>query len=214
MAAYICVIAGLLLFQTDRRLPKFESVESVTLKMRQQLNTVKSMSVRYSVTVLFGVLNQERKNEGRIYLRRNTEQLRIEETDQTIIADGETIWTYLPSNRQVIVSSTDNSEIGTSPDKILFNYVNQYQHVLEGREEIGDTTFYVLKLTAQQDSEGIPELRIWVEDTTWLTKKVVYMDDMGSVTTLKFSDFQLNTKIQPELFKLTVPSDVEWVDLR
>ena len=85
---------------------------------------------------------------------------------------------------------------------------------MEGREEIGDTTFYVLKLTAQQDSEGIPELRIWVEDTTWLTKKVVYMDDMGSVTTLKFSDFQLNTKIQPELFKLTVPSDVEWVDLR
>jgi outer membrane lipoprotein-sorting protein len=172
------------------------------------------MAARYSVTTYAAVLDQRNETAGRLFLQRDKNRLRLEEDGQTIVSDGESLWTYVHGNRQVIVSPAQDDAAGTRPDEFIFNYSNRYRYDLEGREPVDGTPCYVLGLTAVAPTDGIPALRIWVDEGTWLTKKVVYSDDMGSETTLRFMDFKLNTKLPPGLFTMTTPEDVEWVDLR
>ena len=216
MATYLWVglMTGLLAFQGYGTSRELHTADEVTGMMRQRLDGVRSLAARYSVTTYAAVLDQRSETEGRLFLQRDEDLLRLEEVAQTIISDGESVWTYVPDNRQVIVSPAQESEAGTRPDEFLFDYTNRYRYDLEGRQQIDDSSYYILKLTAVAPTEGIPELRIWVDDSTWLTTKVAYTDDMGSLTTLRFTDFKLNSLIPPGLFKMTTPADVEWVDLR
>ena len=228
MAAHLwsCLLTGLMAFQGYGAPGELDSAEAITGKMRQRLDGVRSLSARYSVTTYAAVLDRRSETGGRLFLLRDENRLRLEEADQTIVSDGESLWTYVHANRQVIVSPAQEGAAGARsdrpgrpgrpgrPDDFIFNYSNQYRYDLEGREPVDGTPCYVLGLTAVAPADGIPALRIWVDEGTWLTKKVVYTDDMGSETTLRFMDFRLNTKLPPGLFKMTTPEDVEWVDLR
>ncbi len=220
MHLWFCLLTGLVAFQGYEPPGELHSAEAVTGKMRQRLDGVRSLSARYSVATYAAVLDRRNETGGRLFLQRDKNRLRLEEAGQTIVSDGESLWTYVHVNRQVIVSPVQEGGTETRPgrpgrpDDFIFNYSNRYRYDLEGREPVDGTPCYVLGLTAVAPADGIPALRIWVDEGTWLTKQVVYTDDMGSETTLRFMDFQLNTKLPPGLFKMTTPEDVEWVDLR
>lgn len=211
---WFCLLTGLMVFQGYGSPGELHSAEAVTGKMRQRLDGVRSLAARYSVTTYAAVLDRRSETGGRLFLQRDKNRLRLEEAGQTIVSDGESLWTYVHGNRQVIVSPAQEGTAGTRPDELIFNYSNRYRYDLEGREPVDGTPCYVLRLTATAPDSGMPELRIWVDEGTWLTKKVVYTDDMGSETTLRFMDFRLNAKLAPGLFRMTTPEDVEWVDLR
>lgn len=202
------------------------TAETVTGKMRQRLDAVQSLAARYTVSTYAAVLESRSETEGNLYLQRDRNRLRLEEAGQTIVSDGETLWTYVPGNRQVIVSPAGEEESGSGPgrtgrpgrpgrpDDFIFNYSNRYLYALEGREPVDGMPCSRLKLTAVEPADGLPDLRIWVDEENWLTRKVTYTDDMGSETTLRFMDYRLNEKLAPGLFEMTAPEGVEWVDLR
>ncbi|MCY3713109.1 MAG: outer membrane lipoprotein carrier protein LolA [Gemmatimonadetes bacterium] len=202
------------------------TAETVTGKMRRRLDGVQSLAARYTVTTYAAVLESRSETEGQLYLQRDRNRLRLEEASQIIVSDGETLWTYVPGNRQVIVSPAgeEGAESGPGrtdrpgrpgrPDDFIFNYSNRYLYELEGREPVDDMPCSRLRLTAVEPADGLPELRIWVDEEDWLTRKVMYTDDMGSETTLRFMDYRLNEKLAPGLFEMTAPDGVEWVDLR
>ena len=199
---------------------ELHTAETVTEMMRQRLDGVRSLAARYIVTTYAAVLESRSETEGDLYLQRDRNRLRLEEAGQTIVSDGETLWTYVPGNRQVIVSPAgeEGSESGPGrtgrPDDFIFNYSNRYLYALEGREPVDDMPCSRLRLTAVEPADGLPDLRIWVDEEEWLTRKVTYTDDMGSETTLRFMDYRLNEKLAPGLFEMTAPAGVEWVDLR
>jgi len=205
----------------DFRAPEdLHTAETVTGKMRQRLDGVQSLAARYTVTTYAAVLESRSETEGNLYLQRDRNRLRLEEAGQIIVSDGETLWTYVPGNRQIIVSpgGEEGSESGPGrtgrPDDFIFNYSNHYLYALEGREPVDGMTCSLLRLTAVEPADGIPDLRIWVDEENWLTRKVTYTDDMGSETILRFMDYRLNEKLAPGLFEMTAPEGVEWVDLR
>ncbi len=225
MAAHFwfCLATGLMALQgtgptdqPDQPGPRaaLQSAEAVTEKMRQRLEGVRSLSARYAVTTYAPVLDQRSETSGRLFLQRDENRLRLEEAHQTIVSDGESLWTHVHENRQVIVSPAQEAAAGTRPDEFIFNYTNRYRYDLEGTEPVDGTPCYVLALTAVGPFDGIPALRIWVEEGTWLTTRVRYQDDMGYETTLRFMDFRLNEQLPADLFTMTTPDHVEWVDLR
>lgn len=202
------------------------SAETVTGKMRQRLDDVRSLAARYTVTTYAAVLESRSETEGNLYLQRDRNRLRLEEAGQIIVSDGETLWTYVPGNRQVIVSPAGEEGLESGPgrtgrpgrpgrpDDFIFNYSNRYLYELEGREPVDDMPCSRLRLTAVEPADDLPDLRIWVDEEDWLTRKVTYTDDMGSETILRFMDYRLNEKLAPGLFEMTAPEGVEWVDLR
>lgn len=186
----------------------------ITRRMNQQIGTVTSFSAEYSISMRLTVLDKTRETTGHLNLIRKQNKLRLEQADQTIVSDGTSVWTYAPSNKQIIVTSVNQTTWRLRPDDFLFRYTEQYTATLMGEETIDGALYYVLKLTAKEPSTEPSDVKIWVDSKQWLTRKVVLTDDSGSETTIRFTGIRINPVLPAHLFKITVPPGVEVVDLR
>jgi outer membrane lipoprotein-sorting protein len=182
--------------------------------MQQRIDKVEGLSAEFSISTYMAALNQHRESSGRLYILRKKSKLRLEQADQTIVSDGKSVWTYIPVNQQIIVMPAEASKAGIRPDEFLFFYTNQYTHTLIGDEMIDGVVHYKLHLKANTVLADFPELRIWVDSREWLTRRVLYADDMGSETVVQFTHIRLNPDMPSGTFTMSAPEGVEVVDLR
>jgi outer membrane lipoprotein carrier protein len=214
MSAWAVVLISLMALDWSERPDRALSAKSITEKMQQRVDTVEGLSAEFTISTYMSALDKHRESSGRLYILRKKDKLRLEQADQTIVSDGKSVWTYIPVNQQVIVTLAEESSAGMRPDEFLFFYTNQYTHTLIGNETIDGVVHYMLQLKANTVLADFPELHIWVDSKEWLTRKVKYVDDMGSETIVQFSQIKVNPSIPSKTFTMPTPDGVEVVDLR
>ncbi|MDP6054818.1 MAG: outer membrane lipoprotein carrier protein LolA [Candidatus Latescibacteria bacterium] len=214
MFAWAVMLIGLVAIEGTEAPAKKITAEAITKKMQQRIDKVGGLSAEFSISTYMAALDQNRESSGRLYILRKKSKLRLERADQTIVSDGKSVWTYIPANQQIIVMPAEDSKAGIRPDEFLFFYTNQYTHTLIGDEMIDGVVHYELHLKANTVLADFPELRIWVDSGEWLTRRVLYADDMGSETVVQFTHIRLNPDLPSGTFTLSAPEGVEVVDLR
>ena len=214
MSAWAVMLIGLVAIKGTEAPAKKITAEAITKKMQQRIDKVGGLSAEFSISTYMAALDQNRESSGRLYILRKKSKLRLERADQTIVSDGKSVWTYIPANQQIIVMPAEDSKAGIRPDEFLFFYTNQYTHTLIGDEMIDGVVHYKLHLKANTVLADFPELRIWVDSREWLTRRVLYADDMGSETVVQFTHIRLNPDMPSGTFTLSAPVGVEVVDLR
>ena len=214
MSAWAVMLIGLVAIKGTEAPAKKITAEAITKKMQQRIDKVGGLSAEFSISTYMAALDQNRESSGRLYILRKKSKLRLERADQTIVSDGKSVWTYIPANQQIIVMPAEDSKAGIRPDEFLFFYTNQYTHTLIGDEMIDGVVHYKLHLKANTVLADFPELRIWVDSGEWLTRRVLYADDMGSETVVQFTHIRLNPDMPSGTFTLSAPVGVEVVDLR
>ncbi len=214
MSAWAVMLIGLVAIEGTEAPAKKITAEAITKKMQQRIDKVGGLSAEFSISTYMAALDQNRESSGRLYILRKKSKLRLERADQTIVSDGKSVWTYIPVNQQIIVMPAEASKAGIRPDEFLFFYTNQYTHTLIGDEMIDGVVHYKLHLKANTVLADFPELRIWVDSGEWLTRRVLYADDMGSETVVQFTHIRLNPDLPSGTFTLSAPEGVEVVDLR
>ena len=214
MSAWAVMLIGLVAIEGTEAPAKKITAEAITKKMQQRIDKVGGLSAEFSISTYMAALDQNRESSGRLYILRKKSKLRLEQADQTIVSDGKSVWTYIPVNQQIIVMPAEASKAGIRPDEFLFFYTNQYTHTLIGDEMIDGVVHYKLHLKANTVLADFPELRIWVDSREWLTRRVLYADDMGSETVVQFTHIRLNPDMPSGTFTMSAPEGVEVVDLR
>ncbi len=214
MSAWAVMLIGLMAIEGTEAPAKKITAEAITKKMQQRIDKVEGLSAEFSISTYMAALDQNRESSGRLYILRKKSKLRLEQADQTIVSDGKSVWTYIPVNQQIIVMPAEDSKAGIRPDEFLFFYTNQYTHTLIGDEMIDGVVHYKLHLKANTVLADFPELRIWVDSGEWLTRRVLYADDMGSETVVQFTHIRLNPDMPSGTFTMSPPEGVEVVDLR
>ena len=214
MSAWAVMLIGLMAIEGTEAPAKKITAEAITKKMQQRIDKVEGLSAEFSISTYMAALDQHRESSGRLYILRKKSKLRLEQADQTIVSDGKSVWTYIPVNQQIIVMPAEDSKAGIRPDEFLFFYTNQYTHTLIGDEMIDGVVHYELHLKANTVLADFPELRIWVDSGEWLTRRVLYADDMGSETVVQFTHIRLNPDMPSGTFTMSAPEGVEVVDLR
>jgi outer membrane lipoprotein carrier protein len=214
MSAWAVMLIGLMAIEGMEAPAKKITAEAITKKMQQRIDKVEGLSAEFSISTYMAALNQHRESSGQLYILRKKSKLRLEQADQTIVSDGKSVWTYIPVNQQIIVMPAEASKAGIRPDEFLFFYTNQYTHTLIGDEMIDGVVHYKLHLKANTVLADFPELRIWVDGREWLTRRVLYADDMGSETVVQFTHIRLNPDMPSGTFTMSAPEGVEVVDLR
>ena len=214
MSAWAVMLIGLMAIEGTEAPAKKITAEAITKKMQQRIDKVEGLSAEFSISTYMAALNQHRESSGQLYILRKKSKLRLEQADQTIVSDGKSVWTYIPVNQQIIVMPAEDSKAGIRPDEFLFFYTSQYTHTLIGDEMIDGVVHYKLHLKANTVLADFPELRIWVDSREWLTRRVLYADDMGSETVVQFTHIRLNPDMPSGTFTMSAPEGVEVVDLR
>jgi outer membrane lipoprotein carrier protein len=131
---------------------------------------------------------------------------------QTIIANGETLWIYLPEDRQVIRDHINHSLGTRTPALFLAGQARLTDlFVVKGMAPQGPGEDGLLQLELSPKGEGLPYTRVFlgIDPSSYLVKLVRVIDAAGNMTAMWFSDIDTEAAVAPSLFQFHVPPGVE-----
>ncbi len=137
-------------------------------------------------------------------------------TEQEIISDGKTQWTYIKKDKEVEISDVDNSSESLNPAQIFTIYEKGYKYVYNGDEKVDGKTYQVIDLTPEDEKKPFFKIRLSIDKAKKQIYSALIFDKNGSRYTYIVRSFTPNVKVPENTFtydKKDHPG-VELVDLR
>ena len=190
-----------------------DTAQDVLERMKKKYDAINDAQLRFSQNTRFELSKVEQHVNGTLFLKKDN-RYRVEMDDQTIVTNGETVWSYSVSNKQVLIDHFKMDENSISPEKVLTGAPTEFTSTLLGKEKIGRTDVVALKLAPKKDQSMVKMMKLWVDNSTWLIKKAEIIDVNGKQTEYLVMDVKINTGLQDSRFTFEVPDGAEVVDLR
>lgn len=126
---------------------------------------------------------------------------------QTIVADGSRVWVYEPDLEQVSVRSQGSAE-AQSPLTVLtdLGQLDREFRAEEAGEREGLAWLRLLPREAEQGFEAA-ELGLAADGL----RTMLFRDQLGNTTTIRFADWQRNPKLATDAFRFTPPPGTDVV---
>ncbi|MBI3585901.1 MAG: outer membrane lipoprotein chaperone LolA [Ignavibacteriales bacterium] len=189
------------------------TVKDITEKMQKRYESIEDATARFSQHVKFGFSKIEQTFAGTLTMKK-PKKYRVESEHQTLITDGSTVWAYSPVNKQVLVDRYKENQNSLSPEQFLLNLPSNYYATLLEKDKESNQRFVLLKLVPKDDQSFVKSMKVWVEEGSWVVRKVEIVDVNDTETTYEIKEIKLNTHVKDSTFAFTPPSDTEVVDLR
>ena len=181
--------------------------------MKKKYDSIYDAQFRFSQKVKFEMARTEQLVSGTLLLKKEN-KYRVELEEQTIVTNGETVWSYSLPNNQVLIDHFKMNDRTFSPERILTGAPEDFAATVVGREALGKSSAIILKLVPRDDQAFVRTMRIWVDDGTWMIRRVELVDANGKETQYTVSDVKINIGLQDSRFTYQIPEGVEVVDLR
>lgn len=195
------------------RLTAADSAEEVLERVRKSYDRIEDAEVRFTQKVKFSLARIEQEVSGTLFFKKEN-KYRVEFEGQTVVTDGETVWSYSATNNQVLIDRFKQDERSISPERILTAAPDDFIPSIVGREKIGRVDATVLKMVPQKPAMAIKSMKLWVSESDWLTRKVEIVDLHGKETTYIVNSIKTNGGVPDTRFSFQPPDGVEVVDLR
>ncbi|RMG64585.1 MAG: outer membrane lipoprotein carrier protein LolA [Bacteroidetes bacterium] len=111
--------------------------------------------------------------------------------DQEIYCDLETLWIYLPEDKEVTIMPYDPEE-GFTLESIFSIYEAHAKARYEGTESVHGITCDKIYLAIQDDDLDYNQAYVWVNPRTLLLEKVALIDRRQTTTTYEFVGLRAN----------------------
>ncbi|MEE9225032.1 MAG: outer membrane lipoprotein chaperone LolA [Bacteroidota bacterium] len=189
------------------------SAGDVLKKLRKRYEGIVDARVEFFQSTKFSLSRVQQTSEGTVYMKKGP-KYRVQTEQQTIVTDGKTVWSYSPVTNQVLIDHYVETPRSFSPEKFLFRAPTDYSATTLRKQKLSSGMSYVLKLVPKSDDSFIQSLKLWVEDKTWLIRKVELLDQNETKTTYEVRNIVINRGIDDGKFRFVVPAGVEVVDMR
>jgi len=190
-----------------------ETPQEVLEKVKRRYDAINDAELKFAQVTKYEVSKLEQRVTGTLFIKKQN-KYRVEYSDRIVVTDGKTVWSYNPHQRQVLIDHFKVDPNVVTPEKILAAAPKEYYASIVGTENIGSATTRVLKLLPKDSHAFVRTMKLWVDETTWLIKKVELTDDDGKQTIYTVADIKVNTGIPDSHFTYTIPEGVEAIDLR
>lgn len=190
-----------------------DDAQDILARVRKKYESVADATLKFSQEVRYPQAGVNRRLEGKLLLKK-TNKYRVELEGQTIVTDGQTVWSYAVATNQVLVDRFKLSERMLSPERLLTTAPEEYDSSVLGHERIASTETIVLLLKPRNEVSSVRSLKLWVDDATMLVKQVVLVDINGRETQYTVREIDINTGLDDSRFVFDIPKGVEVVDLR
>ncbi|MFQ5797838.1 MAG: outer membrane lipoprotein chaperone LolA [Bacteroidota bacterium] len=189
------------------------SAGDVLKRLQKRYEGIVDARVEFFQSTNFSLSRVQQTSEGTVYMKKGS-KYRVQTEQQTIVTDGKTVWSYSPVTNQVLIDHYVETPRSFSPEKFLFRAPTDYSATLLRKQKLSSGMSYVLKLVPKSDDSFIQSLKLWVEDKTWLIRRVELLDQNETETSYEVRDIVINPGIDDGKFRLDVPAGVEVVDMR
>jgi len=142
----IALSIGLLSVFFSATVPAEDSAKEIIERVQKKYAEVNDAILHFSQKVKFSLSKAEYTSNGVLYMKK-TNHYRIVTDDRTFVTDGETVWSYSPANKQVLIDRYKEEPRSFSPEKFLLSVPKDFYSAILGREKFQGTKVVVLKLT-------------------------------------------------------------------
>lgn len=172
----------------------------------------------YSADITNSMVNEtegiNEKFEGKITIK--GDQYKLEMSDQTVINNGNTVWTYLPDVNEVNIDTYDPSDDEISPSSIYDAYKDGYKYLYIGDESCTTGTCAVIDLVPNDKDAQFFKIRLFVDKKSYSLNNWTMFEKTGNKYKYDITNFNPDISIKDSYFtfdKSTHPG-VEIIDLR
>jgi outer membrane lipoprotein carrier protein len=188
--------------------------DAVVARVQSRYERTTRLQARFRQETRVPGFDQVQTGEGQVWMLKPG-MMRWDYTKperQTIIANGETLWVYLPDDRQVIRDHINHS-LGTRTPALFLAGQARLMDVftVTGMSGQGPGADGLLQLELTPKGETVPYTRVslGIDPSSYLVTLVRVVDAAGSMTAMWFSDIDTEALVAPSLFQFHVPPGVE-----
>ena len=156
------------------------------------------------------------KGKEQVFLRKEIEAPQL---SSLVIADGEVVFF------QPVIKQAQKFRLGKNKDKAEFLVLGfgttrealeeAYELKLLGEEKVGDTQAWVLEMVPRSDrvQAFFAKIVLWIDGRRWIPIQQKLVEPSGDYLLVRFSEVQLNPRLNPSDFKLRLPRGTRVVGL-
>lgn len=154
--------------------------------------------------------------QGTLIAKAAANQYKVMMTDQDIISDGKSQWTYLKKDKEVQVSVADNNSDALNPAKIFTLYEKGFKYLYTGEQKAGARVYQLIDLSPTDTKKSYFKIRLSIDKAAKQVASVLIFDKNGNKYTYAVKSFAANAKIPESAFTFDARKypGVEVVDLR
>lgn len=188
------------------------SPDELAAKVQQRYDTIRDFEADFVQTYQGGVLRTKTTEQGTVAVKRPGRMKWVYTTPERkeFVSNGQRIYSYIPRDKQVIVSPMPQGE-QTTPALFLSGRGHLVRDFTASAAELpdapaGSATF---KLVPKKDDPEVEWLMLAVDPSTYQIRQLVALDRQGGRSTFTFRNFKENRNLSDKLFEFQVPRGVD-----
>jgi outer membrane lipoprotein carrier protein len=182
--------------------------------LQQQYDRVKDFTASFTHTYAGGVLGKTSTEKGTVQIAKPA-KMRWEYTTpekKLFVADGRKVYSYIPADKQVIVSDIPSDDEATTAVLFLAGKGNLTRDFTVSYDTAAETPgTWALRLDPKQKQRDYDWLVIVVDRSTLQIRSLTAADRQGGRSTFAFSNYRENTGIADKVFEFKMPRGVDVV---
>jgi outer membrane lipoprotein carrier protein len=219
----LAVLAALLLAFADRGLeaargaaPGDQTATDLARVLQQKYDTVKDFSTDFAHVYRGGVLKKQLVEKGRLLIKKPG-KMRWEYTEpeeKLFVSDGTKLYSYIPQDKQVIVSAVPQDDSAPVPALFLAgkgNLMRDFSVSFDENTAGLPTGARALKLVPKTPQADYDWLVLVVDPGTLLLRGLITTDAQGGTSRFSFSNLKENVGIADKAFTFKIPRGVDVV---
>ncbi|MDQ3068693.1 MAG: outer membrane lipoprotein chaperone LolA [Acidobacteriota bacterium] len=209
--AVFALAAALPAFAAAQTAPPASTGE-IAAAVQRRYNGVRDFTADFTHTYQGGVLRQKTVERGTLEVKKPG-RMRWAYTSpekKEFVSDGSKLYSYLPADRQVIVSEVPPGGADTTAALFLAgrgDLTRDFTAALDGQ----DAASYRLKLTPKRKQQEFDTLTLVVSRATMQITSLVAQDQQGGTSIFVFSKLKENVGLADSRFAFAIPRGVEVV---
>jgi outer membrane lipoprotein carrier protein len=175
--------------------------------VQQKYDRVKDFTADFSQTYEGGVLKKKTTERGTVQIKKPG-RMRWEYTTpdkKTFVSDGRRIYSWVPADKQVIVSSVPPDDEATTAVLFLAGKGNLPRDFNVSYAEGAAADTWALRLDPKQKQRDYDWLIVGVDPKTLQIRSLTAADQQGGRSTFEFSNYRENTGIADSVFTFKIP---------
>jgi outer membrane lipoprotein carrier protein len=188
--------------------------EAVVARVQSRYERTTRLQARFRQETRVPGFDQVQTGEGQVWILKPG-MMRWDYTKperQIIIANGDTLWIYLPEDRQAIRDHINHS-LGTRTPALFLageaRLTDLFTVTGMSSQGPGEGGLLQLELTPKAETLPYTQVSLGIDPSSYLVQLVRVIDAAGNMTAMWFSDIDTEAAVAPSLFQFHVPPGVE-----
>lgn len=194
------------------QLSSLQLPEDLAARIQQRYDTIRDFQGDFVQAYEGGVLRTKSTERGTVAIKRpgRMRWVYTRPEKKEFVSDGNRIYTYLPADKQVIVSAMPQGQAST-PAMFLAGKAHLVRDFAPEFADLPATAqgLIGLKLVPKRQDPEVEWLILGADPTTLQIRYLVASDRQGGRSTFTFSNLKENRNLSDKLFEFRIPRGVD-----